>query len=87
MFYEHRFDPSSPFAALRATLDGDDVMIVLAPRAGAETSRHLPLTPEHLFRQSIARHLLAKLAGVDGEVIEGCVDGIVGEFSNLLPER
>ena len=87
MFYECRFDPASPYAQLQAKLDGDDVMITITPRGRAAITRHLPLTPEGLFRQSIARHLLAKLADVDGEVLESCVDGIVAEFANLLPER
>jgi hypothetical protein len=87
MFYERRFDASSPFAELRATIDGDDVMITIVPRGGRASTRHLPLAPETIFRQSIARHLVAKLANVDGEVIESCTDGIVAEFANLLPER
>lgn len=87
MFFAHTFDPSSPVAELRATLDGDDVMITIVPRAGAEATRHLPLAPENLFRQSIARQLVAKLTGVDADVIERCVDGIVAEFSNLLPDQ
>ena len=87
MFYERRFDTSSPVAELRAELDGDDVNITVVPRAGAAGTRHLPLAPENVFRQSIARHLFAKLVDVDGDVIESCTDGIVAEFSNLLPDR
>ena len=85
MTYSHRFDASSAMAQLKASLDGDDVMISIIPRAGAAITRHLPIAPEAIFRQSVARHLLARLA--DADLAASCTDGIVAEFSNLLPER
>ena len=86
MFYERRFDPSSPIAELRAQLDGDDVMITILPRGGTASTRHLPLAPETIFRRSIAQHLLLKLVDMDGEVIESCTEEMVAEFANLLPD-
>jgi len=86
MTYSRRFDASSPVAELRVALDGDDVMVSILSRDGATATRHLPIAPEAIFRQSVARYLLARLADADGDLIEACVDGVVAEFSNLLPD-
>lgn len=93
MKFVRTFPPTSPIAQLQVELDGDAVVVTLAPRQtdghAASVSHDFPFAGEPAFRAAIVRWFAGQASRThfDAATVESIADQIVGEFDSLLPEE